>query len=240
MSYLTKAMLCRSASSGALAPLLYSGDEARWFDSEHRLLWSLFPGPDVRRDFLWRATRRGEFLVLSQRKPVRNKLFEDLVTKPFEADLRPGDLLKFELRANATTTVVDAEFGADRASRRRGTRIDIIDGAVVRRLRSGKREADALREREAMREAKSHEVRRWMQRQGSANGFSVNDVVVERYRKQSLVRPERKSVCLGVLDLSGMLTVESPEPFLNGIERGFGRARAFGCGLMLIYRMAGW
>ena len=89
--------------------------------------------------------------MLSQRKPVRNKLSEDLVTKPFEADLRPGDLLKFELRANATTTVVDAEVGTDGAGRRRGTRIDIIDGAVVRRLRSGKREADALREREAMR-----------------------------------------------------------------------------------------
>ena len=239
MSYLTKAVLCRSASSGVLAPLLYSRGEPRWLDSEHRLLWSLFPGPDQRRDFLWRTTRRGEFLLLSQRNPMGNEVFNALVTKPFEPHLTRGDVLKFELRANATT-VVDAEFSDGGANRRRGTRIDIIDGAVVRRIRSGKRETDVLREREVVREAKSHEVRRWMERQGANNGFSVNDVVVEGYQKQSLVRPEGKSVCLGILDLSGVLTVESPETFLAGIDRGFGRARAFGCGLMLIYRMAGW
>ena len=237
MSYLTKAVLCRSARSGVLAPLLYSRDESRWLDSEHRLLWSLFPGPEQQRDFLWRKTRRGEFLVLSQRQPVGNEVFDRLITKPFEPALKQGDLLKFELRANATT-VVDADFGDRGSHRRRGTRLDIIDGAVVRRRRSGKRESDALREREAIREAKSHEVRRWMERQGSGNGFTVNDVVVDGYCKHSLVRPQGKSVCLGVLDLSGVLTVESPEAVLTGIDRGFGRARAFGCGLMLIYRIA--
>ena len=87
---------------------------------------------------------------------------------------------------------------------------------------------------------KDHEVRRWMQRQAAHNGFSVNDVVVAGYRKQSLSRPDRRPVSFGILEMSGMLTVETPEVFLNGVERGFGRAKAFGCGLMLIYRMAGW
>ena len=119
VSYLTKAVLCRSASSGVLAPLLYSRGEPRWLDSEHRLLWSLFPGPDQRRDFLWRTTRRGEFLLLSQRKPMGNEVFNALVTKPFEPHLTRGDVLKFELRANATT-VVDAEFGDGGSNRRRG------------------------------------------------------------------------------------------------------------------------
>ena len=233
MSYVTKAILCRSATSGALAPLLYSKDEPRWLDSEHRLLWSLFPGAHEQRDFLWRTTRRGEFLVLSQREPVRNELFEDLVTKSFEVDLRVGDMFKFELRANATT-VLDAEFGGAGSTRRRGNRVGVTDGAVVRAQRRGTQAGDPIRA------AIAHEVRRWMDRQGATHGFTVNDVMVEGQRKVSLVRPENKPVCLGVLDLSGVLTVQSPQAFLKGIERGFGRARAFGCGLMLIYRMEGW
>ena len=199
----------------------------------------MFPGADKGRDFLWRATRRGEFLLLSQRRPVRNELFAELVTKPFEANLKEGDVLRFELRANATT-VLDAEFGCGGANRRRGTRLDIIAGAVVRRKRSGKGEKDPVRERDAMRREKDREVHRWMSRQGANNGFRVDEVLLSGYRTRELTRPEGQAVSLGILDLDGVLTVERPDTFLEAVNRGFGRGKAFGCGLMLIYRMAGW
>ena len=39
-----------------------------------------------------------------------------------------------------------------------------------------------------------------------------------------------------VLDFTGVLEVRDPAAFLAAIARGFGRAKAFGCGLMLIRR----
>jgi CRISPR system Cascade subunit CasE len=40
-----------------------------------------------------------------------------------------------------------------------------------------------------------------------------------------------------VLDLSGALTVTDPTLFLEKLSGGFGRAKAFGLGLMLIRRI---
>ena len=45
------------------------------------------------------------------------------------------------------------------------------------------------------------------------------------------------SAIFGVLDISGVLIVEDPVRFLAAQAAGFGRARAFGCGLMLIRRV---
>jgi CRISPR system Cascade subunit CasE len=39
-----------------------------------------------------------------------------------------------------------------------------------------------------------------------------------------------------VLDFEGVLEVTDPVRFLAALANGFGRARAFGCGLMLIRR----
>ncbi|WP_243641924.1 type I-E CRISPR-associated protein Cas6/Cse3/CasE [Rhodovulum steppense] len=42
----------------------------------------------------------------------------------------------------------------------------------------------------------------------------------------------------GILDLEGRIEVTDPEALLARLARGFGRAKAFGCGLMLIRRAA--
>jgi CRISPR system Cascade subunit CasE len=39
---------------------------------------------------------------------------------------------------------------------------------------------------------------------------------------------------LGVAELEGRLIVNDPDAFIAAVGRGFGRAKAFGCGLMLI------
>ena len=36
------------------------------------------------------------------------------------------------------------------------------------------------------------------------------------------------------LDFDGVLELSNPDTFLAGVERGFGAAKAYGCGLMLI------
>ena len=47
--------------------------------------------------------------------------------------------------------------------------------------------------------------------------------------------PGRNAV--GLLDVRGILSVKEPDTFLATLGTGLGRARAFGCGLMLIRRV---
>jgi CRISPR system Cascade subunit CasE len=46
----------------------------------------------------------------------------------------------------------------------------------------------------------------------------------------------RRVIAFSVLDLEGVLEVQSPDRFVDALTRGFGKAKAFGCGLMLIRR----
>jgi CRISPR system Cascade subunit CasE len=64
-------------------------------------------------------------------------------------------------------------------------------------------------------------------------GFTPETVEVEDYRAIPLRRGRGR---LGLLDLRGILTVDDPTRFIERLAQGFGRARAFGCGLMLIRR----
>jgi CRISPR system Cascade subunit CasE len=41
---------------------------------------------------------------------------------------------------------------------------------------------------------------------------------------------------IGVLDFEGVLEVTDPDRFVDAVAQGFGRAKGFGCGLMLIRR----
>lgn len=64
------------------------------------------------------------------------------------------------------------------------------------------------------------------------------------HRRGSLRRPnvegreqvEARAMTWSTLDFDGTLTVADPAPLLAAIVRGFGAAKAYGCGLMLIRR----
>jgi CRISPR system Cascade subunit CasE len=47
----------------------------------------------------------------------------------------------------------------------------------------------------------------------------------------------KAAIRIGVLDLEGVLVVSDPARFCHCLAQGFGRAKAFGCGLMLIRRV---
>jgi CRISPR system Cascade subunit CasE len=91
----------------------------------------------------------------------------------------------------------------------------------------------------------------WIVRQGQKAGFLIHgraddgaseageagfEVRVSRYRTLDLMR-RPKPARLGILDLEGVLQVREPDRFLEALTAGFGRAKAFGCGLMLIRRV---
>ena len=76
----------------------------------------------------------------------------------------------------------------------------------------------------------------WLTSQGKRHGFTPERVAVDDYSVRRVLRGHRRPITLGILDLRGTLIVNDAAPFLSKLASGYGRAKAFGCGLMLIRR----
>ncbi|EFX7501096.1 type I-E CRISPR-associated protein Cas6/Cse3/CasE, partial [Shigella sonnei] len=75
----------------------------------------------------------------------------------------------------------------------------------------------------------------WLAAQGERSGFTLLDTSVDAYRQQQLRRENsRQLIQFSSVDYTGMLTVTAPGLFLQRLSQGYGKSRAFGCGLMLI------
>ena len=250
-AFLTRARLRADAPGAALRPLLVSGNGSERVSAGHRLVWTLFGDTaDRTRDFLWREAEPGLFFVLSSRLPEDHSgLFELDEPKPFAPSLNAGDRLGFTLRANATVS-------RGGKGKRRGTVSDVVMDAL-HSVPPGERAA-------ARGKAVAQAGSRWLASQAGKAGFSVgaepnpqkidgfehspargdetaavdgNSVVVSAYRTIRLDRRRGDSASLGVLDFDGVLKVRDPVLFVASVLKGFGRAKAFGCGLMLIRRV---
>ncbi|NVO23046.1 type I-E CRISPR-associated protein Cas6/Cse3/CasE [Donghicola mangrovi] len=217
--YLTKASLSRAPSVKALDKLLMPSEAGNRTDTHHRLLWTLFAdSADRTRDFLWREEGKGTFLILSERPPVPTELFANVDSKPFAPDLGQGDRLRFALRANATRS-------------KDKKRVDVVMDALYA-LPSEERAEQRM-------DVATAEGSAWMERQGAAHGFRVLDCVASDYTVHALPAyrgPRDKQPQFGILDLEGELQITEPAAFVAAVGKGFGRAKAFGCGLMLLRR----
>jgi CRISPR system Cascade subunit CasE len=218
--YLSRLRLSRRPSARALDAILNPTEPGLRLDAHHRLLWAAFAdSPDRRRDFLWREEAAGDFLTLSARPPAPSDLFEAAEVKDFAPRLGPGDRLFFALRANATRD-------------RKGVgRVDVVMDALhalPKDARASERMAFAQQEGAT-----------WLARQGEAAGFRLIGAEVGDYSVAALPGHRggrRGQPQFGVLDMTGTLDVTDPTVFLARLAQGFGRAKAFGCGLMLIRR----
>jgi CRISPR system Cascade subunit CasE len=232
-AFLSRAKLRRDAEIAAIAPLLVpEGEDAR-IGAAHRLVWSLFADrPERQRDFLWHEESPGDFLLLSRRPPRdAGNLFE-IETKPFAPMLRPGERLDMRLRANPVVTTAKP----DEKGRRRH---DVVMHAL-KKTRSGARAEQRAHELgwmedEAGRSLPPDAPRAWLERQGQRAGFAVLDLTVLAYAQVRLPR-RGGDVRFSAVDLEGRIGVERPEDFLAAVVNGFGKAKAFGCGLMLLRR----
>jgi CRISPR system Cascade subunit CasE len=214
--------LRRDAPIAALAQLLVPENGADQTAVSHRLVWALFAdGVDRKRDFLWRQEAPGRFMILSARPPVDPHNLFDLQFKPFAPVLSPGDRLGFTLRANAV-------IARPEQPGRRGKHHDVV--------------MDLLRQSAGTRaEARPDAIlvagRNWLARQGDVHGFVPSgDAAVDGYDRVVIPRSAGRPAVFGVLDITGVIEVKEPDRFLAKLAQGFGRARAFGCGLMLIRR----
>ena len=229
--YLSRLTLNREAPTAALLPLLNPREPGAAANAHHRLIWSVFAdSPESRREFLWRHDGQDRFYTLSSKPPQSSGLFHPPETKVFNPVLQAGDRLQFTLRANATKDRA-AVSRLEKAIRRgKSRRVDVVMD-LLRTAPEGEKRA-AIRDRTAQAAAEA-----WMTRQGTARGFETRTVLVEGYSTIELGRGRRQGATFGILDLAGIIAVTDPDVFLAALASGFGRAKAWGCGLMLIRRV---
>jgi len=225
--YFSKVSLRKDASLSALAPLLLgnAGVESASRQPAHHLVWYLFAdGPERQRDFLWRETGSGEFLVLSSRPPNDpHGLFDIAEPKPFAPELDAGDPLIFSMRANP---VVRRRSNAGGRS--------IKHDVVMDRLRAYGQGERARHRLELVRTSGLE----WLKRQGDKAGFEFmpDEISVDAYASHRVARGKGPAMAFSTLDFQGALTVTDPKLFLSALPKGFGASKAYGCGLMLIRR----
>lgn len=82
---------------------------------------------------------------------------------------------------------------------------------------------------------KTEEIVQWFARKAEASGFFVEPsrIAVNR-RKVVTFKKKSGKVTMFQVDLSGVLHVINRERFIKTFFRGFGRGRAFGCGLFQV------
>jgi CRISPR system Cascade subunit CasE len=236
--YFSRAALRRSPDIDALARTLAPDDPNERLQTDHRLVWSLFAGDaETKRDFLFRredraaAATRARFLILSRRPPNAQSALFEVETQDFAPALAKGDRLGFSLLANPAVTHWREAGGQKRRFR---------DDVVMHALSGVPREERAARRPQIVETA----GRDWLNGQAARAGFALDEerLKIDGYDQFAIDRgaPRRRAkknaIAVSVLSFDGELTVEDPSLFLQRLAEGFGRARAFGCGLMLIRR----
>jgi CRISPR system Cascade subunit CasE len=228
--FLSRARLRPDSSVQAIAPLLLPEDDHARLLAAHRLVWSLMSDDSGRaRDFLWREEQPGAFLILAPRPADSNSSLFDVESKSWEPKLRTGDRLGFMLRANPT---VARSAGVREPGKRgvRGKRHDVVMDAL-HDVAPGTRAAQRP-------DAIVAAGRQWLIQQGTRVGFApdADTLRIDSYDTVRIPRGGEKPVEFGRLDFQGVMEVTDSAAFLAAVAMGLGRARAFGCGLMLLRR----
>jgi len=230
----------RGEALSAIAPLLIPADKNRRVGHAHHIVWLLFQDIlEATRDFLWRDEGNGRYFILSHRPPVDPFGLFDVQTKPFEPELAAGDRLSFVLRANPVTASKGALDENQRVGRVRGKRVDVVMHALF--SAHSKEERNRLKkngELAALRDKIATESgEQWLAHQGDKAGFRLADVpAIDVYAQVPIERGRGRKAGFSTLDLSGDIMVTDPKIFLEKLAKGFGSAKAFGNGLMLIRR----
>ena len=201
--------------------------------TSHQLVWQLFPDqPDKKRDFLFREERIGAsigFYLLSSEPPSAAQELFDVQTKPFNPVLTQGMKLGFRLTANPT---VSKKLNPDD---KRSKRFDVMMHAKKQLQQQG--ETDKKRIQQAMTEA----AQGWLmdEKRQRDFGFRIDIVpdIVASEQHHTAKKGIKGSIQFTSVDYQGVLTVTDPELFKAKLYEGIGRAKAFGCGLMLICRI---
>lgn len=229
----------------------------------HRLLWDLFPKGE---SFLFReessreqlATARSlpVYYLLSRAQPDGQSPIFKIDTKDYSPQLKAGDQLTFRLRANPTIArktpgkknsvrhdvVMDAqqqwlkEACKQRSLTTEGSKSKLKKALLSHPDFMGREKSTFLNQE--IDSAINQAAISWLRQRSEINGFDIDKTQIQAtgYRWNAL--PEKgRNAGFSSMDYEGVLTVTDSPLFLQKLEKGFGPAKAFGCGLMLIRRL---
>ncbi len=228
----------RGEALASIAPLLMPADPDKRPAHAHRVLWLLFQDiADAERDFLWRDEGDGRFMLLSHRPPTDPKGLFDIQSKTFAPELEAGDRLAFVLRANPVIRLDQQETRTTAKGRVTAKRkkVDVVMHAL-RTVPATDWETRTGRAFERDRIA-IEATTGWLATEGRNAGFRlIEPIAADGYTQVGIERRRGRPAGFSSIDISGVIEVGDPPAFLEKLARGFGSAKAFGCGLMLIRR----
>lgn len=204
--------------------------------AEHQWLWRFFrAAPGTPRDFLFRhGTAQGlpRFHVVSQRPPVAWASHWQVQTRPYQPQLAVGERLAFELRANPVVAVKGANG--------KSARHDVVMQAKRQLLqdRGLVRWDDwQTHDKPGLHALVQDSCAVWLSARAERLGFRVEaqTLQAEGYTQH---RGRRGDIQFSSVDLQGELTVTDPAALVHALHHGVGHAKAFGCGLLLVRRLA--
>ncbi|WP_196161091.1 type I-E CRISPR-associated protein Cas6/Cse3/CasE [Reinekea sp. G2M2-21] len=224
--YLTKATMRQSVQAAKEFLSIQSNGPY----ASHQLIWTLFESTQEDRSFLFReettASGQAEFYILSDSKPLQDSPILAVQSKPFSPYLEAGMRLAFRLRVNPTVTTKN-EDGKQK-------RHDVMMHAKHIAKESGEQDPQAIKD------AMECAAKRWICHAERLHGWGISldvEPEVENYTQHRSKKGNSQAIRFSSVDYQGLLTVQDPERFLNQLSRGFGHAKGFGCGLMLIKKV---
>jgi CRISPR system Cascade subunit CasE len=206
-------------SQGTLAKLLLDGAAG---DRGHSLIWSLFAATgDEKRAFLYRQIDEGSFMTVSAHAPQDTHNLWRIETKDYAPELRPGQLLRFVLRANPA-------MSARVPGANRGKKVDAVMHAKFKLAGDERKAFNGGAAAEAALD--------WLVARGPALGatFDREYSSATGYGQVIIGKAGSKPITFSEIDYEGLLTVTDPPRLKSALFRGVGKARAYGCGLLLV------
>jgi CRISPR system Cascade subunit CasE len=189
---------------------------------DHALIWRLFPGDGMPRDFVFRHLEdERSFYVVSARPPVPTSDLFQVQTKPYAPLLECGEWVRFDLRANPTISV--------RREDGRSRRHDVLMHA--------KRSVPSD-QRDQLAQVLETAGKDWLLARAEQWGLAVReDSVLQNGYRQQRLRRKGKGIEYSSLDYQGMAKVIDPDRLTKALLEGVGHSKGFGCGLLLVRRV---
>jgi CRISPR system Cascade subunit CasE len=197
----------------------------------HQLVWQLFENSPAQRPFLYRQeSQQGtpRLLLLSEQEPEDTTGLWRIESKPYTPKLVAGERLAFSIRLNP---VVKKRDENDRQQRH---------DLVMEQKKQLEREGIPREQWPAQTELARRAGVQWLAKRAETAGFELHEdrLLAEEYRQHRLHKPGKAPIRFSTLDCAGLLTVSDPQRLVQTLQTGLGPAKGFGCGLLLVRRVA--
>jgi CRISPR system Cascade subunit CasE len=165
---------------------------------------------------------RPQFFVLSKTPPDKHHVLFATQSKEFNPKFYKGQRLAFKLRVNPTVCLKN-ESGKSK-------RHDVLMHAKYQARQEG------ITSQNQIKLLMDEAAKNWITNQKRLDEWGVTLDALPDIECYSQHKSEKKNhtVKFSSVDYQGILTITDPKRFSAQYEKGFGRAKAMGCGLMLV------